>query len=167
MPLSKQKSGAQDQGDFTSYLTFRLDLLKTEMIRRANLVYRREIGLDVRLLRVLRAVCDSPGRTATEVRDLTLIEKTLLSKLMAELIDRKLVRRTIHPDDARHYQLWPTAAGSRIRTTSDRIGHAMEEQMLSVLSTAERSDLERILGKLVNELRTTSRSPEKDKVKPD
>lgn len=162
MPVIKPNSGAKEnQADFTSYLTFRLDLLKTEMIRRANVVYRREIGLDVRLLRVLRAICDAPGRTSTEVRELTLIEKTLLSKLVADLIERKLVRRTIHPEDARHYQLWPTASGTRIRAASDRIGQSMEQQMLSALSAAERSELERILGKLANGLRATAQGGKK------
>jgi hypothetical protein len=28
-----------------------------------------------------------------------------------DLIGRELVRRSVHPDDARHFQLWPTAAG--------------------------------------------------------
>ncbi|NEX62520.1 MarR family winged helix-turn-helix transcriptional regulator [Noviherbaspirillum galbum] len=146
----------QKPADFTSYLTFKLDLLKTEMNRRANLIYRQEFGLDVRLLRVLRAICDLPGRTASEVRDLTLIEKTLLSKMMAELIEKKLVRRTIHPDDARHYQLWPTASGTRVRIASDKIGHAMEQEMLAVLSAPERNALELILGKLVDGLSSAS-----------
>lgn len=167
--MTKPESGNKETAaDFTSYVTFRLDLLKTEMNRRANLLYRREIGLDVRALRVLRAICDVPGRTSSEVRELTLIEKTLLSKVVTDLIDKKLVRRTIHPEDARHYQLWPTPNGMRTRAASDKIGHAMEQQMLlSALSAAELGELHRILGKLANGLRSSARGDKKDASKPE
>jgi DNA-binding MarR family transcriptional regulator len=148
-----QSNDSKDESDFASYLTFRLDLLKTEMIRSANLVYRREFGLDVRALRVLRAICDAPGATATEVKENTLIEKTLLSKMVADLVNKKLVRRRIHPDDARHYQLWPTSSGQRTRMLSDTVGESMEQRMLSSLSETEKSELRRIIDKLVTELR--------------
>lgn len=135
------------------FLTFKLDLIKSEMISRANAAYRPAVGLDVRSLRVLRIICDAPGITATTLKELTLIEKTLLSKLVADLIERKLVRRSIHPDDARHFQLWPTAAGKRTRTSSDELGQSLETEILSVLSADERSQLNRIVDKLVDEFR--------------
>lgn len=148
--------------NFASYLTFRLDLLKTEMIRGANIVYRRKLGLDVRSLRVLRAICDAPGTTWTAVQERTLLEKTVLSKIVADLIRRKFVRRTIHPKDARHYQLWPTASGMRARVTSDELGQAMEEHMLSGLTAGERKEFHRIIDKLVTELRSGARTQKKD-----
>ncbi|MGJ7918738.1 MarR family winged helix-turn-helix transcriptional regulator [Massilia sp. LXY-6] len=153
MAISEEGKERKDESAFSSYLTFRLDLLKTEMIRNANLVYRREFDLDVRALRVLRAICDAPGATATELRESTLIEKTLLSKMVADLVDRKLVRRRIHPDDARHYQLWPTSSGERTRSLSDAVGESMEQRMLSTLSDAEKREFRRIIDKLVAELR--------------
>lgn len=143
-------AGRQDAG-YTSYLTFKLDLVKSAMLRRANLVYRRELGLDVRSLRLLRAICDNPGVTATGLRELTLVEKTLLSKDLAELVGLKLVRRSIHPDDARHHQLWPTARGKQVRGASDDLGHAMEAVMLSVLSPDEHAVLDELLGRLARE----------------
>jgi DNA-binding MarR family transcriptional regulator len=146
-------SDSKTDSDFSSYLTFRLDLLKTEMIRSANLVYRREFGLDVRALRVLRAICDAPGATATEIKESTLIEKTLLSKMLADLVEKQLIRRGIHPGDARHYQLWPTSDGERTRRLSDAVGESMERRMLSSLSETEKRELRRIIDKLVDELR--------------
>jgi len=138
------------------FLTFKLDLIKTEMIRRANGVYRPACGLDVRSLRVLRIVCDTPGITTTALKEQTLIEKTLLSKLLSDLIDRKLVRRTIHPDDARHFQLWATAAGEKTRVASDELGQSLETEMLSMLSQEERDELNRIVDKLVDVFRRSA-----------
>jgi MarR family transcriptional regulator, temperature-dependent positive regulator of motility len=157
MQAAKEKAGvAEADMKFATYLTFKLDLIKTEMISRANAVYKPACGLDVRSLRVLRIICDAPGVTATVVKEQTLIEKTLLSKLMADLIERKLVRRTIHPGDARHFQLWPTAAGKRTRATSDEIGRTLEAQMLSVLDADEHAALDRIVNKLVESFRSSA-----------
>ncbi|MCC8394641.1 MarR family winged helix-turn-helix transcriptional regulator [Paraburkholderia sp. MMS20-SJTR3] len=143
--------------EWNYFLTFKLDLLKNEMISRANASYRAEVGLDVRSLRVLRVICHAEGITATELKEQTLIEKTLLSKLVADLIERKLVRRSIHPDDARHFQLWSTAAGKRLRTSADQFGQSLETEMLSMLSADERSELNRIVDKLVDVFRRSGK----------
>ncbi|RDJ98220.1 MarR family transcriptional regulator [Paraburkholderia lacunae] len=141
---------------FDQFLTFKLDLIKSEMINQANIAYKSVCGLDVRLLRVLRLICDEPGITATAVKGQTLIEKTLLSKLLAELIERKLIRRTIHPGDARQFELWPTVAGKRVRKDSNELGLKLEEEMLSALSSREREELNRIADKLVEAFRRSA-----------
>lgn len=141
---------------FDQFLTFKLDLIKSEMISQANIAYRSAYGLDVRLLRVLRLICDEPGITATAVKGQTLLEKTVLSKLLADLIERKLIRRTIHPEDARHFELWPTAAGTRVREDSNELGMKLEEEMLSTLSSREREQLNRIADKLVKAFRRSA-----------
>ncbi|CAM2184811.1 MarR family transcriptional regulator [Paraburkholderia sacchari] len=141
----------------TFYLTFKLDLIKSEMISRANAEYRSALGLDVRSLRMLRVICDAPGITARALKEQTLIEKTMLSKLVADLIERRLVRRSIHPDDARHFQLWPTAAGKRMRISSDELGQSMETEMLSILTAEERAQLNSIVDKLVDEFRKAAK----------
>lgn len=140
------------RSEFADYLTFKLDLLKAEMLRDANQIYRQEVGLDVRSLRLLRAICDNPGVTATGLRELTLIEKTILSKVLAELLELKLIRRSPHRSDARLLQLWPTARGKKLRAASDVIGHALESSMLSVLTPAEQKSLNRLLDKLTDKL---------------
>lgn len=157
MPAAKSsaqsKAPVSKEAKFSYFLTFKLDLIKTEMISRANAVYRPACGLDVRSLRVLRLICDAPGITTTALKELTLIEKTMLSKLLADLIERKLVRRTIHPDDARHFQLWPTDAGRETRVASDTLGQSLETEMLSMLSAEEREQLNHIADKLVSAFR--------------
>jgi DNA-binding MarR family transcriptional regulator len=138
------------------YLTLKLDLIKTEMINKANTAYRKACDLDVRLLRVLRLICDKPRITATALTGQTLVEKSLLSKLLAELIERKLIHRTIHPGDARHFQLWPAAAGKRTRAKTDGLGLILETEMLSTLSVMERTELNRIAEKLVDAFRRSA-----------
>jgi DNA-binding MarR family transcriptional regulator len=158
---SQDVDRAKDNGGTVNgvslYLTFKLDLIKSEMISRANAEYRPAFGLDVRSLRVLRVICDAPGITASALKEQTLIEKTVLSKLVTDLIERKLVRRSIHPDDARHFQLWPTGAGKRIRVSSDELGQSMETEMLSMLTAEELGQLNSIVDKLVEEFRKAAK----------
>ena len=101
--------------------------------------------------------CVTSGITASALKGQTLIEKTLLSKLVADLIERKLVRRSIHPDDARHFQLWLTAAGKRMRASSDELGQSMETEMLSMLTAEERGQLNSIVDKLVDTFRQSGK----------
>lgn len=138
---------------FDQFFTFKLDLIKSEMISQANGAYKSGYDLDVRLLRVLRLICHEPGITATSVSGQTLIEKTLLSKLLAALIERNLIRRTIHAEDARLFELWPTAARARVFKDSNVLGMKLEHDMLSALSLREREQLDRITDKLVEAFR--------------
>ncbi|WP_276808222.1 MarR family winged helix-turn-helix transcriptional regulator [Castellaniella defragrans] len=139
----------QARAPFSHYLTFKLDLVKSAMLRPANEAYRREFGLDVRALRLLRAICDIPGVTATRLHELTLVEKTLLSKDLKTLIERRLVRRSISPEDARQYRLQATAQGRKIRAASDTLGHAMENVLLAALTPEEHAQLDLLLDKLL------------------
>ncbi|WP_323000013.1 MarR family winged helix-turn-helix transcriptional regulator [Castellaniella sp.] len=144
-----RRSQDDEQAPFRRYLTFKLDLVKSAMLQPANETYRREFGLDVRPLRLLRAICDIPGVTATRLHELTLVEKTLLSKDLKTLIERRLVRRSISPSDARQYRLHATAQGRKLRAASDTLGHAMEDALLAALTTDEQAQLDRLLGKLL------------------
>lgn len=164
-----ENSAAKDQlprSEFADYLTFKLDLLKEEMLRDANQLYRQEVGLDVRSLRLLRAICDNPGVTATGLRELTLVEKTTLSKVLAELHGLKLIHRTPHRSDARLLQLWPTPLGEKLREQSDVFGHALESSMLSVLTQAEQKSLNRLLDKLTQKLLVSRPAAEKKQPMP-
>lgn len=144
----------KNEDQFSHYLTFKLDLVKSAMLQPANEAYRQAFGLDVRALRLLRAIDDRPGITATGLHRLTMVEKTLLSKDLKVLIDRQLVNRSISRADARQYQLFVTAEGKEIRFNSDQLGHKIEVEQLSALTSEELSQLDHLLGKLLNSFQT-------------
>jgi len=160
MNESDQTRRAQAQAPFTHYLTFKLDQVKSAMLHPANEMYRREFGLDVRALRLLRAICDVPGVTATRLHELTLVEKTLLSKDLKMLTERRLVRRAISPEDARQYRLHATARGRKVRDASDTLGRAMEEALLASLAPEEHAQLDDLLGKLLLAFREKGGQPD-------
>jgi DNA-binding MarR family transcriptional regulator len=134
------------------FLTFRLDLASALLTERANAVYGERWGLDVRALRVLRLACAEPGITPKSLSHGTLVEKTLLSKVLAELEARGLLVREPHPHDGRSVALRATRDGMKVARDSEKLGMALESELVAGLSAKERETLERLLAKLAKSL---------------
>lgn len=131
-----------------AFLTFRLDQVSAAARAKASQVYKRALGLNIRELRVLRAIGDEPGLSSRALSEATLIEQTLISKHLRKLVDEGHVRRELESADARRVNLHLTAKGSAVRREADRLGEEMERDFLSVLSPEELDSLNRCLAKL-------------------
>ena len=142
-----------------SYFTYKVDLIKSEAVRQVNELYRADLGLVVRDLRVMRQIGDVPRISVSALQEATFIEKTVLSKVVARLIELGLVTRAISARDARSFELSLTAKGKRVRERADLIGHAHEQEVMFGEFTAEEQDtLEYLLNKLLKSLEA-SRAP--------
>ena len=131
-----------------SFLTFRLDQLSQTAMAKASKVYKERLGLNIRELRVLRAIGDQPGLSSRSLSEATFIEQTLVSKHLRKLVDAGLVQRELESADARRVALHLTAAGDAIRQEADRLGEAMEADFLSVLTPEELAQFNRSIDKL-------------------
>lgn len=135
-------------GSSPGFLTFRLDLASVLLSTRANEIYRERWSLDVRALRVLRLICSEAGITPTRVSQRSLVEKTLLSKTLAELEARGLIARETHARDRRSVTLRGTPEGVEVAQSSAQVGEALEETLVAALTASERKTLDRLLEKL-------------------
>lgn len=131
-----------------AFLTFRLDQVSEAARAKASQVYKRELGLNIRELRVIRAIGDEPGLSSRALSEATFIEQTLISKHLRKLVDEGYVRRELESADARRVSLHLTPKGSAVRQEADRLGEAMERDFLSVLSAEELDSFNRCLAKL-------------------
>lgn len=131
-----------------SFLTFRLDQLSQTAMAKASQVYRERLGLNIRELRVLRAIGDQPGLSSRTLSEATFIEQTLVSKHLRKLVDAGLVQRALESADARRVALHLTAQGDAIREAADRLGEEMERDFLSVLTPEELAQFNRCIDKL-------------------
>jgi DNA-binding MarR family transcriptional regulator len=123
------------------YLTYRLDIVSTEAIRIANDIYTRDCGLGVRQLRVLRLVDDNPGITFSDLIEETRFERSLVSRLLNELLQEGLIERTNSETDARVFHLRTTKSGQKRRDVATRIGQKLEPHLLKPLTEAQRTAL--------------------------
>ncbi len=131
-----------------SFLTFRLDQLSQTAMAKASQVYKERLGLNIRELRVLRAIGDQPGLSSRSLSEATFIEQTLVSKHLRKLVNAGLVQRDLESADARRVTLNLTAQGQNIRETADRLGEEMERDFLSVLTPEELGQFNRCIDKL-------------------
>jgi DNA-binding MarR family transcriptional regulator len=131
-----------------SFLTFRLDQLSQTAMAKASQVYKERLGLNIRELRVLRAIGDQPGLSSRTLSEATFIEQTLVSKHLRKLVDAGLVQRALESADARRVALHLTAEGDAIREAADRLGEEMERDFLSVLTQEELAQFNRCIDKL-------------------
>ncbi|WP_160142315.1 MarR family winged helix-turn-helix transcriptional regulator [Pigmentiphaga humi] len=137
-----------------TYFTYKLDMIKSEAVRQVNELYRKELGLVVRDLRVLRQIGDAPGIGVSALQAATFIEKTVLSKVVSRLIELGLAERTISPRDARAFELTLTAKGRKVREKADRIGAGHEQEvMFGDFSQEELESLDYLLDKLMQSLK--------------
>ncbi|MFG2984965.1 MarR family winged helix-turn-helix transcriptional regulator [Streptomyces sp. NPDC048258] len=74
---------------------------------------------------------------------------------MDELAERELVERTPDPEDRRRDVITLTPLGRRRLRTPEQLLDAAQEELLSPLSTQERDQLVRLLGRLVEHHATT------------
>jgi len=140
------------ESSIVEYLTFRLDRLSEMTKRAASEFYEREFGLGARDLRVLRFTGLEPGLTLTRLIELTMLEKTVTSKLVTSLARQGLLRRQIGEQDARQVNLFLTDKGRSLVARSYERGNAMETLLLSTLSDAEVKTLSRCIDKLTSAL---------------
>lgn len=130
------------------FLTFRLDQLSQTAMAKASRVYKERLGLNIRELRVMRVIGDTPGLSSRALSDGALIEQTLVSKHLRKLVDQGYVQREIESADARRVALRLTARGTAVRQEADRLGEELERDFLAVLTPEELDSLNRCLAKL-------------------
>jgi DNA-binding MarR family transcriptional regulator len=137
-----------DRPSFRTYVSYRLELVSRAALDAAEEVYRRECGLGIRPLRVLRTLSEAPDITVSEIVEATMFERSLVSRLIGELVKADLITRRICDVDARQLRLSATPAGERIVAQAYVIGDALNDDLLSVLSPGERACFESALDKL-------------------
>ena len=133
---------------FRTYVSYRLELVARAAVDAAEEIYRRECGLGIRPLRVLRTLVEAPDITVSEIVEATMFERSLVSRLIGELARSGLVERRICDVDARQIRLSPTPEGAAIVECAYVIGDALNADLLLVLSPAERRAFESSLDKL-------------------
>lgn len=89
---------------------YKVSVLADLIARRVSAVVQRH-GINLSQWRVLAALADRPGRSASEVVAVTPMDKGIVSRAVAALVDRGLVERRASPTDRRLSHLWLTGDG--------------------------------------------------------
>jgi DNA-binding MarR family transcriptional regulator len=87
------------------------------------------VGIPAYLLALLTHVRDHAPVTPSTISEMSGVPMTTLRDNIQRLVDRRLVRRTSHPQDGRSYLLAPTARGER---TLEAAGDALLDAYLAL-----------------------------------
>ncbi len=93
---------------------YKVTVLADLVARRVGAVVHDVCGLNLSQWRVIAAIADDPGCTATVVVQRTPMDKGIVSRAVSTLVARGLVERRASPDDGRLSHLWLTTEGARV-----------------------------------------------------
>lgn len=95
---------------------YQVSVLADLAARRVTAVVQEVSGLNLSQWRVIAAVADLPGRTATQVVDVTPMDKGIVSRAVAILVERGLLERQVSKQDGRLSHLFLTGEGKSAYT---------------------------------------------------
>jgi len=93
--------------------TYKITVLADSVARRVGSVVQEISGLSLGQWRVLAAVADKPGRTSSEVVEITPMDKPLVSRAVSHLVELNLLRREASQTDGRRSHLQLTLEGEK------------------------------------------------------
>ncbi|MGB3455500.1 MAG: MarR family winged helix-turn-helix transcriptional regulator [Litorimonas sp.] len=128
---------------------YKIAVLSDLVARRVAAIASEVGGLNLSQWRVLAAVGDRNGRTASQVVDITPMDKGIVSRSVASLVQQGLLRRAASDSDGRVSHLYMTDSG---REVFDRIVAMLAETGASgqaLLSEAEATDFTARLDRLI------------------
>ena len=133
---------------FRDYVNFRLERVSRIAREAADGVYTEKCGLDILHIRVLRIVAEQPRQPVSSVVRDSMLDRTLVSRIIGRLVGLKLIERSISSKDARQILLVATAAGRQRVRKANALGDALNLDLLHMLDDHEIKVFEQCLAKL-------------------
>ena len=132
------------------FLPYRLSVLSNTISTRIASLYDREFGLSIWQWRVMTVTGDRPGISATEIGQLTAMDKVAVSRAIAAMIQMGYLERKTSETDGRRSQLFLTPAGRDVYELIVPMALGAEQELASSLTEEEQKQLERLMGKLAD-----------------
>lgn len=141
-----------------------MDPLFFKLVRVVNLTARpfhervgREHQLTLNEWRAMAVLAAQPGLSATQVADLTGLDKMAVSRALAGLKRHKRMQRRGDPTDQRCSRLYLTAAGKALHATVGALGRQREAELFAGVDANELARLSDTLDTLI---RAVERAPD-------
>lgn len=124
---------------------YKVTVLADLLARRIGPIVQDVSGLNLSQWRVIAAVADQPGRTASQVVDMTPMDKGIVSRAVRTLVERDLIERRSSKQDGRLSHLYLTDDGSKVYQT---IVSALSNAKADGASTGSFEQQQRLLEQL-------------------
>jgi DNA-binding MarR family transcriptional regulator len=154
-PKHNRKDAPEAQ-DFAleTFLPYRLSLLSNTVSEGIAVAYRDVHDLSLTEWRVVAILGRFPDLTATDIMARGALDKVPVSRAVARLEERGLVRRKADSEDRRRLTLRLTPGGVRLFNAVVPEALAYEDRLLSALAPEEISRFEELLDRLLASAQT-------------
>ena len=143
------------QTRLTDFLPYLLSITSNAVSDRIADQYRSHFGLKIPEWRVMAVLGDLGARTQRALVEATRLDKVAVNRACKVLEHRELLARRPNAADGRSHHLELTGAGLAVYGEIMPIALAMEAQMFSALSAAERCLFKDLLQRIRAEAETT------------
>ena len=134
--------------DVTRNLTYRVVQLSSTLARSASRDFEANADLSVPVWRMLSVIGSQGPISLGDVARVIGVDKGWMSRTLAQLEERGLVRREADPGDARQFFLSLTTAGRDLHVHGSAISQARQRFLESKFTPAELKTLERLMARL-------------------
>jgi len=130
------------------FLPYRLSLLSNTVSGAIAAAYRDKFNIDMPEWRLMMVLAEYPGSSAEEVCRRTRMEKSVVSRAVARLLERHLLTRKVDTNDRRRSILELTRTGVSVYDEVTPVATDYTRRLLAGLTADEKSLLDRLLRKL-------------------
>ena len=131
-----------------SFLPYRLSLLSNTVSGNIAATYQDKFGISMAQWRIIAVLAEYPDTSADQVCQRTQIEKSVVSRAIARLLERHLVAREIDENDKRRSILRLSETGLSVYDEVMPMSEEFEKKLLGALSKTEKETLSALLDKL-------------------
>ena len=131
-----------------AFLPYRLSLLSNTVSSAIAAAYHDKFSIDMPEWRLIMVLAEYPGSSAEEVCRKTRMEKSVVSRAVARLLERHLLVRNFDQTDRRRSILVLTATGRSVYNEVTPVATDYGRRLLDGLNRKERAALDRLLEKL-------------------
>lgn len=142
--------------DMPSFFPYRLAVLAEEVSRSVAAIYQHRFDMTRHEWRMLAALADLGAATATELGEYSTLDKMQVSRALADMEGRGLVRRAEGRADRRTKQVRLTGKGRRLFEDMVPLVREREAALLSAFSATEQRALRRMVEVLTERARALS-----------
>ncbi len=130
------------------YLPYRLSILSNKVSGIIAEHYKNKFALSVTEWRIMAVLGEYPHISADEVSSKTRIEKSLISRAVSRLLQRRLIMREVDGSDRRRSQLALTETGLAVYNDIVPLSYGYEQLLQQCFSEQERETFSRLIDRL-------------------
>ncbi len=146
--MSKNNKSARKILQLERYLPYRLSILSNRISALISETYSAKFALSITEWRIMAVLGEYPGVSADEVSLKTQIEKSILSRAISKLLQRKLLERAFDPADKRRSMLRLTETGLSVYDELVPMSYDYEQELLTCFSDTERQQFSELIDRL-------------------